>query len=238
VSLRRDIKDSFDEIAPNTAGMSDRVIRSAQMDPGPARWSLRLRAPISLVAALVAIAVIAGVLVGGQVMRDWNNFRLPTPAGSRQLSPLEKLESRPLHMPAYTSITQCQSSRINANGDLGLGVFHFSASAVETQTAWGSYFHRLLFADRAVDVPILLRAQDLITRQQVVFVGEHAAGSSVGTDVVGGQSVQQRTEFVLSEAASPLAWQYTSGMPKASSGCFGWQVDTPSLSEVLVSRRY
>ena len=72
MSLRTDIHLAFDELAPATAGMPDRVVQSAARERGR-RPSLsisviRLRAPMSLVAVLLVIAIVAGILIGGLLL--------------------------------------------------------------------------------------------------------------------------------------------------------------------------
>lgn len=232
MSLRSEIHEAFDELQPRNMGLDERVIATVSSQPQPrARWSLKLRAPLSLVAMLVVIAVIAGALMGGRLLADWKQFTaLPVPAVPQ--TPLQKLEARALHLPTVHSTTDCVFGPVGNNGDVGVGPLHGSGSAVEIRTAWGSYFHDFLYADRPVTGPILVRARDLISGQPVVFVGQYAGGPVVGTDVLDGQVVEQHVELVIDLVAPPYAWQYEAGIAN-NPPCTGWQIDGPGFTETF-----
>ena len=84
MSLRTDIHTAFDEVAPSTFGMPDRVVSTVVTELPEQRrkeqWFGRLRTPLSMVAVLVLLSIAVGVLVGGRVVRDWNAFMRPAPA--------------------------------------------------------------------------------------------------------------------------------------------------------------
>ncbi len=233
MSLRSELHAAYDELGPEDAGLSERVVMTAVRDrPRRAAWSLRMRAPLSLVAVFVVIAVIAGVLVGGRLIADWRSFSAPrVPAASQ--TPLQKLEARPFRQQLIHSDADCPRGPYGSGGDAGAGPLHMSGSAVEIPTSWGTYFHNFLFADAAVAAPILVRARDLIHGQRVVFVGQYAAGPVVGSDVLDGQVVEQHLELVIDSVTPPYAWQIETGQPNGAFGCIGWQVDGPGFSETI-----
>ena len=233
MNLRSELHAAYDELGPEVAGLSERVVMTVSSDrPRRAAWSIRLRAPLSLVAVFVVIAVVAGGLVGGRLIADWKSLTAP-PVPAALQTPLQKLEARPLHQPAVRSVTECPQGPYGSGGDAGAGPLHLSGSAVEIPTSWGDYFHDFLFADGVVAGPILVRARDLIHGQPVVFVGQYASGPVIGTDVLDGQVVEQHLELVIYSVTPPYAWQIEDGHPKGGTGCVGWQVDGPSFSETI-----
>ena len=147
MSLRTQIHAAFDEVAPPTFGVPERVVQ-AVVTEGPSRrrkrLMLRLRVPLSLVAAFVAIALVVGVLIGGRLMQDWKSFRKPAPAGGGQ-SQLAQLESRPLVLPTPTSQFDCKPGPFNSAGSLGNGPI-FADGGGTSSTSWGIYFHNLAYA--------------------------------------------------------------------------------------------
>ncbi|MHB8587296.1 MAG: hypothetical protein ACYDA0_00425 [Candidatus Dormibacteraceae bacterium] len=74
----------------------------------------RLCAPMSLVAALVLIAMVAAGLVGGRLVQDWNASHTQAPAGGTPQSVLGKLEARPLRSPVLRSIGPSSPARLLA----------------------------------------------------------------------------------------------------------------------------
>jgi len=233
MSLRRELHAAYDELGPQDAGLSERVVNTVERDGARrAAWSLRMRAPLSLVAVFVVIAVIAGALVGGRLIADWRSLSAPRVPAAPQ-TPLQKLEARPLHQPAVRSWTDCVIGPLASNGDAGVGPFHMSGSAVEIRTAWGSYFHEFLYADGPVTGPILVRTRDEIGGQPVVFVGQYARGPVLGTDVLDGQVVDQHIELVIDGVTPPYAWQIEDGVAKGAPGCRGWQIDGPGFTETF-----
>lgn len=234
MSLRNDIHSAFDELEPQDLGLSERVIEDVfRGRPRRGSWPVHLRAPLSLVAAVLVIAVVMAALMGGRLIRDWNSFIAPHQQAGGQQTELQKLEARPLRLPTVAPGAHCPSGPYDKNGVIGAGPIHFSGSAVETPTSWGSYFHNLMYADHPVTGPILVRARDLVTGELIVFVGPNAAGPTIGTDVVVGQAIEQHAEMVVQDPGPPYAWQFESGSPKPTD-CEGWQIDGPGFSEAMV----
>lgn len=85
---------------------------------------------------------------------------------------------------------------------------------------------------------MVVRAVDIRTQQRFVLVGQYAFGHVVGTDNLGGSFVDQHTELLFDMSHKPKTtldgltyWQFTVGLPKGNSGCFGWQIDGPGAFE-------
>jgi hypothetical protein len=244
VSLRTEIHSAFDDVAPPTFGLPQRVVQTVLAE-GPSRrrrerMMLRLRVPLSLVAVFVAIALVVGVLIGGRLMQDWNSFRNSAPAGGGQ-SQLIQLESRALVLPTPASNVDCRSGPYNSLGSFGSGPVYIDTRATSI-TNWGIYLHDLAYAQTNINGPILIRVNDLFTHQPVVFVGQYAAGPVVGHDTVDGVAVEDHTELVFdtshalrSSGPHTFAWRFTAGVPNSWSGSIGWQIDGVGFSEVFVA---
>lgn len=104
MSLRSEIRAAIDEVAPPMGGLPERVVDTVLAE-GPARrrrdrMLFRMRAPLSLIAAIVAIALVAAVLVGGRLIQDWNAAHKPLPAGQTNTPTLAQLEAVPLNSPS------------------------------------------------------------------------------------------------------------------------------------------
>ena len=246
MSLRTDIRTAFDEVAPSTFGLPERVVqtvvREVPLRRRKERWFLRLRAPLSMVAVLLLLSIAVGVLVGGRVVRDWNAFTQPAPAGPSELA---KLETRPLVLTALKAGDPCPVTPLDQYGLYGSGpVVGADGSAVSN--AWGTYWYPAVVTDSKLTSLVLVRARDLHTGQPVIFVGNWATGPLVGTDTFDGVPVQQRGELVLDTRHPSLntlgpgsyTWAITAGRAKGSSACIGWQTDTTGYpTEVFVPRQ-
>jgi hypothetical protein len=243
VSLRTQIHSAFDEVAPPTFGLPERVVETVLAE-GPnrrrKRLMLRLKVPLSLVAVFVAVALVIGVLIGGRLMQDWNSLRKSAPAGGGQTQ-LAQLESRTLVLPTPASQFDCKSGPYNAAGSYGKGPVYGDGGGTSS-TSWGVYFHNLAYAETDITGPILVRAVDLFTHEPVVFVGQYAAGPVVGRDTVDGVAVEQHMEIVFdtSQAAKgptthKFFWPFIAGVPKTWSQSTGWQIDGVGFSEVFVA---
>ena len=244
MSLRTEVHSAFDEIAPPTFGMPERVVQTV-LTASPSRRRreqliLRMRVPLSLVAVFMLIALVVGLLIGGRLMQDWNSFHNPAPAGGGTET-LAQLEARPLHLPAPASKLDCVSTPVNVGGSLGKGPVYADPGGIWIITSWGTYFHNSFVADTNVAGPVLVRAKDLFTHQPVVFIGQYATGAVVGQDTVDGVVVEQGTELVFDASqasktggAYRFVWPFTSGAPTSWSGSTGWQIDGVGFSDVFV----
>jgi hypothetical protein len=206
---------------------------------------LRLRAPLSLVAVFLLIAVVVAAFVGERLVQDWNSFHNAAPAGTRQ-SQILQLESRPLRIPAVRSPADCVSGPFKAgSSSFGSGPV-YGDGGTGTDTSWGIYSRGRFYADTQIDGLVLVRGLDLFTRQAEVFVGQNSMGPVVGTDTIDGKLVQQHTELLL-DPRSPsrnlerqfaldphkYTWVFTAGSLR-STVSIGFQIDGPGFSEVLV----
>lgn len=247
MSLRRDIHSAFETIAPPLGGMPERVVQTVLADKRRRRnekMLVRLRAPLSLVAALVVIAVVAAVLVGGRLAQDWNLFHNSSPAGSGGTHvSLAALESRPLQLPQVAADAQCPAGPVSSTGVFGNGPFYGDPGLASgpRQTAWGIYWNLIGETDRNISGLLLIRAVDVKTQQKYVFVGQYAAGAVAGTDQLSGATVTQRAELVLDAAHQPnrqrgglTEWPFVIGVPNGNSGCYGYQIDGDSFTETFV----
>ena len=207
-----------------------------------------IRAPLALVAALVAIAIVAAVFVGGRVVQQWNASHNVAPAGLTRPMTLAELEGRPLRVPVLQSIMDCHDGPYSPDSDFGGGPLYATAGSA-SRTAWGEYYFNIFYTDEVIDGPILVRVTDLYKPGiRLVFVGAGAGGPIVGTDVVDGTTYEQHSELVLYEnQAMPSAasgwgspsrehrfvWDFLIGMPANASGGTGWQIDGPGFTEIF-----
>src|SRR5207248_9652894 len=85
VSLRRDVHSAFDQITPSMGGLPERVVQTVLSEGATRRrrekMLFRIRAPLSLVAVFLLIALVAAVFIGGRLIEDWNAVHNGSPAG-------------------------------------------------------------------------------------------------------------------------------------------------------------
>lgn len=254
MSLRSDIHSAYDEVAPSTFGLPERVVQTVLTEipirHGREGLMFRLRAPMSLVAVFLLIAMVAAVLVGGRLIQDWNASHNPAPAGSNE-SVLTQLEARPLHLPNLKASDACpdgpEANNLYGDGPVyGIGGWSHPASTDEltgfVSTTWGTYYFQTYLTDVHQIGPILGRARDLRTNQPIVFVGNYAAGPVVGRDTVDGKLVQRHLDVLLDTSGQPsksangrqFEWPVIVGLIDGRSDCVGWQFDGPGFTEVWV----
>lgn len=262
MSLRAEVHSAFDQIAPSTRGLDERVVSAVLVEISrrnrESRWYQRLRGPLSLVAVLLLIAMVAGVLAGGRLVREWNALHRPTPAVRAEHDSLAELEARRLNLPLLKPGDPCPESPSTAGyqdpaghfsigGLYGVGPAYLSPGS-GTSTDWGMYWYMAAATDAKLKGLVLVRGRDLRTNQRVVFVGANAsganaAGPAAGTDRLDGKEVVQQLELVFDTShPSPnyvgvgtFTWPFTAGLPKGESGCIGWQIDGLSFTESIVS---
>src|SRR4029077_8468114 len=87
-----------------------------------------------------------------------------------------------------------------------------------TATTWGLYGSFHAETRTSVEGPVVVRARNLYTGDNVVFVGQYAAGQVTATDNFSGQKVEQRLELVLDASHPPgtasggfHTWGFTTG---------------------------
>jgi hypothetical protein len=252
VSLRADIHAAFDEVAPSTFGMPERVVQTVVRElPNrrrSERWFIRLRAPLSIVAVLLLLAVVVGTLVSGRVWHDWTTFtNRPVPAVPIDKAELALLEARQVNLPVLKPGEDCPAGPYGSYWGFGDGPVSFVYVLRAKTTAWGTYVNAAASTDYRLTGLVLGRARDLLSGAPVVFVGPNAAGPIVGNDTVDSGKVQQRTEVVLDANHRPPATQDSGRLvvwglqlgfandAKGSSGCVGFQFDGASFSETFVT---
>jgi hypothetical protein len=244
VSLRTQIHSAFDEVAPQTHGLPERVVHTVltenQNSRRRERLMLRLRVPLALVAMFMLVALVVGVLIGGRLVQDWNAFRNVAPAGGNDQSQIAQLEAVPLRIPVFASQLDCKSGPFNSEGSLGSGPVYGDAGPISNST-WGEYYSIVAYADTDVAGPILVRALDLFTRRPVIFIGQYAAGPVAVSDTFEGHTYDQHAEVLLSTSTSDkqagshkFVWKFIDGVPTTYSGSTGWQIDGIGFSEVFV----
>lgn len=250
MSLRTDVHATFEAIAPSTGGMAERIVetvrREARTHKGTNRMSLRVRVPLALVAAFLLVALVVAVFVGVRVFHS--SILTPAPAGQQTLTAVEQLEARSFRMPSFTTAKDCVPGPYTAAGDWGGGpLYGYGGSA--TTSHWGEYFYLVLYTDKSIGGPILVRIRD-ITGKTAAMVGAFAGGAAIGTDVVDGTSVTQFTELVIDEghttaggsrAGWPVdhhrfVWDFMAGQSTSSSltHVLVWQIDGTGFSETFV----
>ena len=251
MTMRAVMREALDEVVPaNTPGLPERVVGTVLADKRRRRnrqMLVRLRAPLSLVAALVAIALVAAVLVGGRIIQDWNAFH-GTPAGRSQLTPVQQLEARSLTLPYVHSLKDCTTGPVDPQtGSLGSGPLFMDGYSAAGWTAWGVYDRFVLHTDTQIAGPILVRAHDVVTKAPLVFVGRYANGPVSGVDTLEGSPVSHQPELVLStDDAAPATdiymqqrqkyeWEFTVGFPKFSTLTAAFQIDGAGFTEKFVA---
>lgn len=204
----------------------------------------RLKAPLSLVAVMLLIALAVGALIGGRLAQDWNASH-STPAGGLTVAQqIAVLEARPWQQALLQAGVACPNGPQDSAGDYGSGPFRGKAYLAEgpEQTAWGIYYHLVGATDASTTGLLLIRARDLSTGTALVFVGAYSTGPVVGSDTVGGVLSQQRPEILLDMSHKPTGagatgpngqtyWRYTVGAPQAWPACVGWQIDGIGFTE-------
>lgn len=188
----------------------------------------------------------------------------PTVAAESVLTAAERtqlttLEARPLvipHMPADGNCPDGPQSKVApfgansasylaATGGLLYGVGPvYGMGGPETDGALNSFFDVTFFTDPTVHGVVLLRGQQLDGRYKVVYVGQWATGSVVGTDKINGQAVTLRSELAVpADRPKPKSgvasgwgdWEIRQGIDKHFNHCTGFQIDTAAGTEVFVA---
>jgi hypothetical protein len=252
MSLRSQIHQAVDEVAP-PAPVLERRVKAFVLSDEPDRKHLiprpqpRWVAPLGLIAAVLVLALVAGLFIGGRFWRTEN----AAPANIKQ-NELNGLESKPLNYPAVAPGAACPTTAPTLNQDFGVmigpGPIYIADSEVYEQGDWG-YWVELAFAsaDTSKDL-VLIRARDLKSGAEVAFAGYPlaptgitTAGPILGTARVVNHQVKLRTEAVFHNPAHrPVpGGGYTEllvlfGMQTGSSGCIGFQIDGPNFTENFV----
>lgn len=273
MSLRADITTAYDEIAPPAPELQADIRRFVASESkfvlqSPGRrlpWVSTLRGSMALVAALLVVIIIATLLVGGRVWRDWNVFNSrPAPAGQSYAQQLAALEARPLHMPLVPpdaicpvgpNLTAAEAASFPdpIRGWARAG-FTFSGGGPAYATVialggyltgWGDYVGVEWVIEPQITGLVLVRGLDAVNHDlAVAYVGQYAAGTVIGTDTIDGKAVTQRAEVVLDAGHHPAAagtskwgvYEVMAGVPNTMSPCHVFQVDGEGFSEVFFTK--
>lgn len=252
MSLRTEIREAIDEVAPPAPGLVYEVLDSVFERARPKarrRLSLRFRAPLALVAVLVALSLIAVLVIGGRLLRDTQ-----TPAGHSEFQRrVAELEARPVRLQALQTGDSCPDGGATYTSGTQYGngpVWVYRGSTTSTQ--WGEYidvtFRYVIKANPiigptpAVTGPVVVRGRDLKLGWDVGFVGADATGAVVGNDPA--HSPPELRALLVIDTSHPEHVEDNSrtighiptyglttaqlGFRAGSSGCFGLQIDTNS----------
>jgi len=267
MSMRTQLHDAIDEVTLPVPDLERRVTafvfaderRRRQLAPAHGRspWITGLRGMRALVAALLVVALIGGLILGGRWLRDMSTS--PLPAIDR--GELHKLEARPLvAMPAMPSTGECPvgplSTDFIGNPAIGDGPMRVHVGMPSTyNTDWGTWNITYFVVSPTTKGLFLVRARDLRSAQSVFFAGNISgvadaqigravlAGKVAGRDSAKGQVFDRHEELVIN-ASAPSDWAKTTykapqwgayvGYPKGSSGCILFQVDYDGATETLI----
>jgi hypothetical protein len=254
MSLRNQIHKAVDDVAPPVPALEHRVkafVLSDGQDGRRARVNAQPRwvAPVGLIAAALVLAVVAGLFIGGRFWRTQN-----APPSTVSATELKTLESRSLHYPVVTPGAPCPSTPLTLNQNLGMvhgaGPVYVIDSEIYQSSDWGNWVELRFAYDGQKPGLVLVRAQDLQSEAEFVFVqyplaptGVTAVGPVVGDVHLLGHDLRLRSEAVfrdrnmppnLGKPGQPPALLVLVGLQKGSSGCIGFQVDGPGFTENFV----
>lgn len=251
MSLRREVHSAFDVIAPPLGGLPERVVQTVLAEQKARRRKermlLRLRAPISLVAVFLLVALVAAVFIGGRLIQDWNAFHKPVNSAPTYQDQVASLEARPLTLPILAAGDSCPNTNTPITTDIGAGPQNLGTNSpvtvdvgAESGDGWGSYWNLTYYTAANLKGPVLIRGRDLRDpSRKLVAVGDYATGPVVGSDPQ--QDVRvQHAELVLDAGNPPSrrsnydgVWKVRQGLPSAWSGCVGFQIDSADFTEII-----
>jgi hypothetical protein len=269
MSLRAEIRDAIDDVIPPAptleravtayvfADRRDRKVLTIRRRRAP--WTrTTFRGGAALAAALLVVALIAGLVLGGRILRDLHS----TPAPAINQGELKRLEARPLlPLPAMPSDGVCPAGPVAENfmggfatGDgpmrliLGYPVTTF-------RTSWGTWTQTYFLVSPTTNGLFLVRGRDLKSGATVYFAGNLSGiadaqfgrailgGKTAGQDQVNGQRADLHPELVINASApsdfvktpnKPPLWGAYVGYSSLTSGCISFQVDYDNSSEPFV----
>lgn len=267
MSLRMQLHDAIDEVTLPAPDLESRITafvfadehRRRQLAPGHrrSRWITGLRGTRALVAAMLVVALIGGLIVGGRWLRDRSGSPLP----AFDQAELHNLEARPLvAMPTMPSTGECPVGPLGTDfignpavGDGPMRV-HIGMPSIYN-TPWGAWNITYFVVSPTAQGLFLVRARDLESTESVLFAGNISgvpdaqigravlAGKVAGHDSVNGQAFDRYEELVIN-ASAPSDWAKTTskapqwgayvGYAKGSSGCTFFQVDYPGGTQTFV----
>ena len=253
MTLRGQIQDAVDEVSPPVHDLERRVTayvlagkterKALRIRPRWSRRTYRVRGAAAVIAAALVIALLAGLIVSGRVLRDLN----PSPASNP--TELKILELKPLHLPSVAPGVDCPVDLMqNTQGENFFGsgpVQAVDGKGLETND-WGTFGRLLLIYNALAPGLVLIRAKDLQKNSEVAFArypleptGITAVGPVLGEVHALNRNLVLRSEAVFRDSLSKP--QDTPNLlllvavQKGSSRCVGFQFDGPGgFSESLV----
>ena len=257
MSLRAEVRDAIDAVIPPAPTLertvtayvfADRRDRKVFRNGRPhAAWSFR--SAFTIAAALLVVALIGGLILGGRILRDFHS----TPAPAINQGELKKLESRPLlNVPAMPSDGVCPTGPVApdfmggyATGDGPMRLI-LGGQVTTFQTSWGTWTQTYFLVRPSTKGLFLVRARDLKFGETVYFAGNLSGiadaqfgrailgGVVAGQDHVNGQRADLHPELVINASApsdfvktpsKPPLWGAYVGFSAAAAGCISFQVD-------------
>ena len=246
------------DVERSPIGLEVRIVRKVKEEP---TISTAPGWPRQLLAVAAVAALVLGLAGGIAYLR---HRAAPTPARQAEptpnpqtgLTPAEQaelaiLEARPLNLPPMPADGRCPDgphSNVKPYHNTyeylyGSGPV-YGRGGMETDSANARYFDLAAITDPTVRGVVLIRGKELGGDLQIFWVGPYSAGRVVGSDSVGGHSVDLHAEAVLLVARPPAStatspgwaiWPLRDGVANGFNGCVGFQIDTPSSTEVFVS---
>lgn len=255
MSLRSQIRDAIDDVAPSAPMLERRVKAFVLRDELDRKHLIPRRqprwvAPLGLIAAGLALALVAGLFIGGRYWRAQN--APPSTVGQNEL---KQLESNPLNYPAVAPGAECPVTQPKLNQQFGMlvgdGPVYLGNTDIYGGGEWGYWVGLgFLYYPAPRKGSILIRAKDLKSDAQVAFANYPltptaitAAGPVLGSADVVNHRVQLRAEATFPDPwhAKPIDKKgdlplliVLFGMQTGSSGCIGFQIDGPGFTENFV----
>ncbi len=264
MTLRSEIRAAVDELTPRAPDLRRTAVDAAVRGSGPIRstrrgttFDIRFQRAALLAAAMIAVLLVASVLIGGRLIRDYQHQQ-SIAAFQGQLA---KLRLRPLVLPMVNSTAACPEVPGSSLFDLGNGPVYAEVGIPTNftqyfggpiHTAWGYYYDLTWLTTPGLSGPVLIRGMDLNHGTRIVFIGAYAAGDVVATDFVQGRQ-ELRDELVLDAGHPPVRsepnaqmksgvlpvsgygeWFVRHAVQRSYTGCFGFQIDGPSFTERIV----
>ena len=235
MSLRRDVHAAFDQLAPSMGGLSDRVVQTVLAEGASRRRKekmlIRMRAPLSLVAVFLLIALVAAVFIGGRLVQDWNALHRSTPAGSNS-SELARLEAIPLRLPILKAGDTCPvNPGVNSQSyDYGSGPIYLNGQLLpEIRTARCAFYDLTYFSAPDLTGLVLVRGRDL-KGGPISFVTGPASEASPLT----GELILDAGHPPSRDAATRFGiWHVRHWIDAGWSGCWGFQMDGRNFSQTI-----
>jgi len=263
MSIRAEIHEAVDEVVVPAPMLASRVAtfvntggKQRSTSSVRRRRTGHLDRGLSILAAALALVLIASVLVGGRVWRDWNAYQVQQQEAAMNAQ-LATLEARSIVLPSIQAGSPCPSgpwsdlAGMNPSAAWGAGPIYFwdyssKPDIIANLVTWREV---ALLAEPFASGPILVRARDLRTNQNILFATSLVNDSGLTYDRQEGNvpvrildqnapgpglvlDLPQRSRAVVNGAYYSAI--VLMGVPIASQGCVGVQVDGAGFTERFV----